>query len=373
MDISHPPSSIPVYIVEDLPEPPGNPRRIPLVEALIAQAGGPPDPTPDSPSMRLVESISDADYCVIPYYWTVYQAASLTNHIIDLAAKHPDKHLIVWSAGDLESIIPIKNVLQFQNGLHRSVNRLPKYSFELPAFWPDYLAIYCGGRQKPRAKQIKPSIGFCGQASSRLHKMAYFALRNVAHSVAYRFGRTKTIPPPVKPPMLLRGQVLRTLSASDQVECNFIIRDRYRAGVRSSSERKDPFHPAKVEFVNNILGNDYTVCVRGGGNFSVRLYEVLSLGRIPIFIDTDSRLPYDFLLDWKEYGVWVDQKDVQRLPQIVRDFHDNLSDDAFIELQVKCRQLWHEWLSRAGFLQHFIEHLLYVARQEQDHTGWSLS
>ena len=70
---------------------------------------------------------------------------------------------------------------------------------------------------------------------------------------------------------------------------NYILRSKYRAGV---SREKDPFHPSRLEFVNNILGSDYTVCMRGGGNFSVRFYETLSLGRIPVFIDTDCLLPW---------------------------------------------------------------------------------
>jgi hypothetical protein len=319
----------------------------------------------------MVETIDDASFCVIPYYWTVYQAAGMVGHIRELADSHPDTCLIIWSAGDLESKIPVKNAVQFQNGLHRSVNRRPVHAFELPAFWPDYLEIYCDGQQKPRVKQPKPSIGFCGQALSPTHKLAYFTARNLAHAAGHKLGLTHTVAPPLRPPVLLRQQALRALSSSDRVECDFVIRDRYRAGVRSKDERRDPFHPSKVEFVNNILDNDYTVCVRGGGNFSVRLYETLSLGRIPIFIDTDSRLPYDFLLDWKKFCVWVDHKDVPRLPDIVRTFHDRLSPDAFTQLQNQCRHLWVDWLSKDGFFQHFAQHLSYVEGLEHVPSGYS--
>jgi len=43
---------------------------------------------------------------------------------------------------------------------------------------------------------------------------------------------------------------------------------------------------------------------------SYRLYEALCCGRIPVFIDTDCVLPYDFMIDWKKYFVWVDQSEL---------------------------------------------------------------
>ena len=58
-------------------------------------------------------------------------------------------------------------------------------------------------------------------------------------------------------------------------------------------------------FFQNISDTDYTICIRGTGNFSQRLYEVLAFGRIPIFIDTDSILPYDEIINWRDYCVWV--------------------------------------------------------------------
>jgi hypothetical protein len=270
---------------------------------------------------------------------------------VNLAHRYLDKYFIIWNAGDLEAIIPIRNAIQFENGLHRSVKRMPRFAFELPAFWPDYLQIYFDGHLQIRQKQERAAIGFCGQAASASHKIAYFTAKNVLHAVAHKLGKSSTVPPPVKPTVLLRNRALGLLSQSDCVDSNFIIRDQY-------------FHPTKVEFVNNIIDNDYTVCVRGGGNFSVRLYETLSCGRIPIFIDTDSRLPFDFLINWKEYCIWVDQQEMSHLPEIVNNFHSNLSGEDFVALQHKCHYLWQQWLRKESFLAHFYEHLLHVVRTD---------
>lgn len=67
------------------------------------------------------------------------------------------------------------------------------------------------------------------------------------------------------------------------------------------------------------MGSDYVLCARGG-DFSYRLYETLSYGRIPVFVDTDCVLPYDSEIKWKDYCVWVDEKEVNRIGERSRSF-----------------------------------------------------
>ena len=65
--------------------------------------------------------------------------------------------------------------------------------------------------------------------------------------------------------------------------------------------------------------------MRGGGNYSLRLYETLCLGRIPLFINTDCVLPFENNIDWKELCLWVDENDLDRIGEIVLDFHSSIS------------------------------------------------
>ena len=313
------------------------------------------------------DTIAESMFCVLPHTWNQYVDHGLLGPVIDFVqeAKLNDKYVVVWGVGDLEIVIPFTNIIYFQNGIHRSVKRKPAFSFELPAFWPDYLKIYFDGVMQLRDKHDRPVVGFCGQAASKGYKIAYFAAKNLSHVLIHSIKGSAQIPQPIVPPVVLRNRILKNLSDSNLVETNFIIRDRYRAGVRAKVDRDDYFHQTKVEFVNNIIDTDYTVCVRGGGNFSVRLYETLSCGRIPIFVDTDSRLPYDFVLNWKNYCIWVDYSEISHIAEKVSDFHTRLSNDDFVELQNKCRTLWAEWLFRDAFLSRFCEHLVYVSMKPE--------
>jgi hypothetical protein len=98
------------------------------------------------------------------------------------------------------------------------------------------------------------------------------------------------------------------------------------------------------------------LCVRGVGNWSFRLYETLSLGRIPVFVDTHGVLPYDFLLEWRDYMVWIDRDEIGRIGERVAEFNERLSDADFVELQHACRRLWEEYLSPLGYFRNFHLH-----------------
>jgi hypothetical protein len=102
-----------------------------------------------------------------------------------------------------------------------------------------------------------------------------------------------------------------------------------------------------------MLDSDYIVCMRGGGNFSVRFYETLSMGRIPVVVDTDCLLPYDDIIDYRRYTVWVGESEIRRAAREIAVFHASLSSNEFLELQKACRDLWRNYLSREGFWRNF--------------------
>ena len=82
----------------------------------------------------------------------------------------------------------------------------------------------------------------------------------------------------------------------------------------------------------------------------------LCCGRIPVFVDTDCVLPFHSEINWKEYCVWVDEKEVSRVGEIVAAFHDSLTNRQFLDLQRECRKLWEDYLSPEGFFGNLYKH-----------------
>jgi len=168
-------------------------------------------------------------------------------------------------------------------------------------------------------------------------------LQNLEFRAMYHAGLRMYEPPRLIPATLLRAKVLRALKQDAGIQTDFIVRTRYKTG-------------SAQEFYRNILETAYTVCVRGYGNWSVRLYETLACGRIPVFIDTDCGLPFDDTIDWHHYCVWVPEHDASRAGDYVREFHSSITAADFRARQRECRILWETRLSRIGFLSHLHEY-----------------
>lgn len=196
-------------------------------------------------------------------------------------------------------------------------------------------------------------IGFCGQATGHWIDFVRRMLLNRSLWALYRFGLRTWEPAPFET-TLFRKKILDRLEKSDLVATDFVRRRHYRAGYKAP--KKDPFHPSRLEFVQNIINTDYTVCMRGGGNFSVRFYEAMSLGCIPVFVDTDCILPFEHLIDYRRYCVWVKQSEISYIAEKIADFHASLSNQDFRDLQIECRKLWLKYLSNDGFYRNFSCH-----------------
>lgn len=143
----------------------------------------------------------------------------------------------------------------------------------------------------------------------------------------------------------LRGKAVRLLSKDERISTQFIIRDGFFGTDGTDKVR------AREEYIHNIVSADYAIVTRGAENLSYRLYEVLSCGRVPVFIDTDCVLPYDHIVDWRQYMVWVDRNDIASIADRIVEFHNSMTSERFMQLQRSIRRLYEEWISPVGFFR----------------------
>jgi hypothetical protein len=217
---------------------------------------------------------------------------------------------------------------------------------------PDEVEARFGGELQIREKGARPVVGFCGYNPARLDARArlrrgLFKTRGV-RGLAYRLGAR----PSAADPFRTRAEAVEAVSRSRAVESNFVFNDAWFGGALEGARVNRPLlRRARLRFVENMLGSDYILCTRGSGNYSMRFYETLSSGRIPVFVNTDCVLPFERWVDWKQYCVWVEERDVGRVGERVAEFHEGLSPGEFEERQRACRRLWEEWLSPYGFFK----------------------
>lgn len=309
---------------------------------------------------ELVSEIQQSDLCVLPDIWPSYvkgKKVFMAREFAEIASHH-GKLTLVWSGGDPEWIIPIKSAIQIQEGLHKNVTRRVAFAFERPGFVNDYVKQYQNDSWQPIPKMSKPTVGFCGLAAGKLHSRIMFIFRNTLVKLRYSMGISAVLPTFGGYPGKLRAKTLNLLHKHAGIEANFIIRDRYKAGVPSGVTLTKEI--PRLEFIENILGNTYTVCVKGGGNYSKRFYETLCCGRIPILVDTDTILPYEEFVDWNEHIVRVKKGDLLRIGDVVCEHHSRLSDSDLQEIQRNNRRLWVEQLSAPGYYASFHRYISFI-------------
>jgi hypothetical protein len=351
--------------------PPGLPH-VAILEPFWGPSGRDPDTQLSFKTYREtgedmfeLTSLDAADQAVLPFDWTytTWERATFVGSARDLAANFAaraaaaGKPIVIFRENDDLDPIPFDDVILFSTALARS-SRSPQ-EFALPGWTEDLLSKYHGGRMELRAKRARPTVGFCGFAAPLRMPLSRAKIKEATRWMLNRTGMirfTSVVPGPY-----VRVQALRTLEKNGLVDTDFLIRgyrSRPKGGRwKNAISNVDVERESQLEFLNNILQSDYVLCTRGHGNFSYRLYETLSCGRIPLFIDTDCVLPFDFDIDWRKFCIWVDEADLSSIAERVLDFHHSLSPDEFIELQIACRRLWEEWLSPEGFFRNFYRHV----------------
>ncbi|MCG2430479.1 exostosin domain-containing protein [Aequorivita xiaoshiensis] len=304
---------------------------------------------------EFTDKMEEADLVILTMAWNYYVNTNNTNLAVSQVKKAESfgKKIIIWNLSDFGIRIPYyKNSIILRRSGYKSKFKNNEYS--LSSFIDDPLQKYFNTSKVPlNSYNPIPIIGFCGQANHSLVNAKKEIFNTVLRNLKFYTGLTLFEPQQILSTSFLRASVLNTFQESNNIVSNFIFREKYRAGV---TKNKDT-HLTTIEFYNNLKNSDYIVCVRGAGNFSVRFYEALAMGRIPVFINTDCSLPFNDSIDWKKHLVWVEYKDRHLVVQKVLDFHNNLSALDFVNLQYSNRKLWEEKLTLGGFFREFLNFL----------------
>lgn len=298
-----------------------------------------------------ITRIEEADFVVIPIYMPFSYPSSETPKelvlFIEKCVKY-GKKILVYSGHDVGNVsIKIKNAIVFSGAAYKSKNSDSLLSF--PHLFEDFIERYKAGKLEIRDKSIVPQIGFCGYAPPLNLTLGNAKFIALAKLWANYIGVMKYLPDYSS--HSYRARVLIELNRTKGLKTNFIIKGNFGFGPGglNTGTHKEDNNSYRLNYINNILDNDYTICVRGIGNNSIRFYETLCCGRIPIFVNTDCILPFEDTIDWKHLCVWVEEKDIYRIGEIVKEYHNNLPNDEFKSRQVQLRKIWEEYLSPVGF------------------------
>lgn len=281
----------------------------------------------------LTDDPQSADYFLLPYEFSFLKNDMIKSEQLEELAKKHNKKIIVFFNSDSDQDIPVENAIVFRTSFFKSSRKANEFAF--PGWSIDFMKLKEKNESNEGSKPEKPSISYCGYIDHFSYNEV-FSISNLIKKIKSRWKSADKIGPAI------RGKAVRLMVKDKRITTNFIIRNGFWAPGMDKKQ-------ARNEYVDNIFRSDYALVARGAGNFSYRLFEVLSCGKIPVFINTDSVLPFDHIIDWKKYMVWIDEKDINQIAGKLVSFHERLSDREFGELKKNCRNLYEEWVSPSGF------------------------
>lgn len=225
------------------------------------------------------------------------------------------KPLLVFFNDDSDEVLEYREgTTVLRTSFYKSTQRPSE--FALPGWSMDY------GTFAARKWSEKPTVGFCGQVY----------------------------------PLDVRQAALDALETDPRVGKRFIRRDKFWGGWIAGGRRGEVGQQVRREFLQNMEGSDYILCARGGGNFSYRLYETMMCGRIPVLVDTDCVLPYDFHVSWGRVFPIVRKEDIPRIGDKLLEFHNDMTPEQFEQQQKTIRRMWEDFISPVGFFSNLHRH-----------------
>ena len=295
-----------------------------------------------------VNNMVEAELVVLPMAWNYYVQTNQLHLAYKLVkeAEKADKRVWSWNAGDYGVKIPeFKNLNVFRMSGYGS--RKQRGHEGLPSMIKDRLEKYSKENFSDFPDNKQPIVGFCGQADAAWSKALQEQTKIIYRNLKSLVGLSPHEPQTVVATTKLRASLLAQLERHPKIRTNFILRKKYRAGVSTPEEREK----TTQEFYQNINSSQYVLCVRGAGNFSVRFYETLMMGRIPLYVHTDGFLPLSNKIDWKHHVVWVDEKEIDQLGEKLVKFHQERTQKDLLGIAKKNRQLWKDYLTLDGFFK----------------------
>ena len=99
-----------------------------------------------------------------------------------------------------------------------------------------------------------------------------------------------------------------------------------------------------------MINSHFNVCNRGHGNFSMRFYQTLSAGRIPLLLNTDILLPFEEEIDWENIIIIGNTEE-----EIINKLLNCWNTKNIIEMQNKCKEIYNKYFSGNNFFDRILK------------------
>jgi hypothetical protein len=186
-----------------------------------------------------------------------------------------------------------------------------------------------------------------------------------------------TIPEPKTKPMAERRLLYSFVGAARnaRVRQQLMLLDHNRGKCIDTSDRVDTvWHdPAQRtafvdEYASVLADTKFALCPRGCGASSMRLFEAMRVGCVPVIL-SDAWVPPSGP-DWTDFAVIVPEREVPTLPRLLESL-----EPAAEAKSILARQVWADWFADGVTFHRLVEWCLELkgsraVSQKRDSAAW---
>ena len=304
-----------------------------------------------------VNSIQNCQLAIYPHRVFHPETLEFDRGVYDavrIAHKY-QKPIIIDATSDSDTFLDIPTAHILRCGLYKSLKKT--FETECP-FWSNYRTHKSLNFMTINSnKGKKPVVGFCGTTSS-LGKLSNLTKSLIptplAQSALCRGKIARQIDIRVKEgiSLKLREKAIAILTSDQRLETLFDVTNKYK-NYYCQDEQNRIF--LENRFIENINKCDYTLCVRGTGNYSGRFYMALNAGRIPIVLDTDVVIPYEDRLNI----IKIPLHSLHQIGDIVLEHFENVTDTELKYMKLQNREIYNQLLAPEKFFDNFVRTVAY--------------
>jgi len=107
-----------------------------------------------------------------------------------------------------------------------------------------------------------------------------------------------------------------------------------------------------------IKASKFILCPRGLSASSVRLFETMRMGRVPVILSDDWITPTG--PPWEEFAIRIPEKDVGRIPRLLEE-----REPAAVAMGERARKEWENWFSEEVLFHRLVELCLDIQRNRR--------
>lgn len=191
---------------------------------------------------------------------------------------------------------------------------------------------------------LVPRVSFMGWAT--VAKPITDKLRGHGLSKTKGLISPAVFPTPTSIGTVLRKKAIEIIEGDERIESSFTIFDRFFPHYPEEFKMAN-----RQQYLDSMCNTHYVLTIRGCGNYSMRHFETLAAGRIPVLVDTNQHLPFESEIAWKDSGVWIPFEDFNSISDLIFDFHSNLDKNRFNELTFHNEDIYQKFVTREGVIR----------------------